>query len=250
MNSLRTFLVGTILLTGISVSHAQSARVFAVMDSIAKADSVLTHEERYSRRMRYFPKTEPQAQPDTLILRPDSVRHHTEIRTNLLYLATATPNLSIDFGFARHWSLSLTAGYNPWKYPKRHRDDDKTVNPKTLHWLVMPELKLWFREHLEGGYLGLHGIYAQYNVGGLSFIPALNNNRYDGYLYGGGLSFGWHWWLGRKHRTGLDLSLGAGYLRLHYDKYRACNCSGLLETVDENYFGPTKAAISFTYLIK
>ena len=82
MNSLRTFLVGTILLTGISVSHAQSARIFAVMDSIAKADSVLTHEERYSRRMRYFPKTEPQ--PDTLTLRPDTVRHHTELRTNLL----------------------------------------------------------------------------------------------------------------------------------------------------------------------
>ena len=248
MNCLRTLLVGFCLLTVLNVSHAQSARIFAVMDFIAKADSTLTYEQRYSRRTCYFPKTQPR--PDTLYLSNDSVRHHVELRTNLLYLATATPNLSVDFGLARRWSLSLTAGYNPFKYPARHREDDKTVNPKTLHWLVMPELKLWFRKHLEGGYVGLHGLYAEYNVGGISFIPALNNNRYDGNLYGGGLSFGWHWWLGRKHRTGLDLSIGAGYLRLHYDKYRACNCSGLLETVSENYFGPTKAAISFTYLIK
>lgn len=213
MKSLRTLLLGLALLTGLTI-QAQSE---VSMESKAQTEAS---------------------------------NHHVELRTNLLYLATTTPNLSVDFGLADKLSLSFTAGYNPFKYPRRNRDDGKTVNPKTLHWLVEPELKYWLSEHLDGGYFGLHGIYAQYNIGGLAFIPALNNNRYEGNLFGGGISFGWHWWIGKKHRTGLDLSLGAGYLRLHYDKYKACNCSGILETVDKNYFGPTKAAVSLTYLIK
>lgn len=182
--------------------------------------------------------------------RSGNVRHHVELRTNMLYLATTTPNISIDFGLADHWSLSLTASYNPFKFPKRNRDDGKIVNPKFMHWLVEPELKLWFDEHLEGWYMGLHGLYSEYNVGGISFISALNEDRYKGNLFGGGLSIGWHTWLGKKHRTGLDFSLGAGYLRLHYDKYKACNCSGVIGTYDRNYIGPTKAAISLTYMIK
>ncbi len=232
MNLLRIALLGITLLTGTTVCQAQ----------YESADTVTAND------FDYFAYVDTLTADSTVII--DKIHYHTELRTNLLYLATATPNISVDFGFAQHWSLSLTAGYNPWKYPKRNRDDNKTVNPKTLHWLVMPELRLWFREHLERGYLGLYGQFAQYNVGGISFIPALNENRYEGRLYGGGVSLGWHWWLGRKHRTGLEASIGIGYLRLHYDKYRACNCSGLLETTDRNYVGPTKVALSLTYKLK
>lgn len=214
MRNLRTLLLGLTLLTGAIVCQAQTE--FS-MDSLIKSNKV---------------------------------RHHVELRTNLLYLATTTPNLSVDFGIAERWSLSLTAGYNPFKFPARNRDDNKVVNPKFMHWLVEPELKYWFDEHLEGWYMGLHGLYSEYNVGGISFISALNENRYKGNLFGGGLSIGWHIWLGKKHRTGLDFSLGAGYLRLHYDKFKACNCSGVLGTYDRNYIGPTKAAVSLTYLIK
>lgn len=206
-------------------------------------DTLVIHDTIY-----YMP--EPLPVPTKKYCPQQPRRLHTTLRTNLLYLLTATPNLSVDFGMARRWSASLTLGYNPFKYPARQRDDNKTVNPKTYHWLVMPELRFWFREHLEGCYLGLYGQYARYDVGGISFIPALNDNRYDGYLYGGGVSVGWHWWLGRKHRTGLEASVGVGYLRLHYDKYRACKCSGLLETVDKNFFGPTKLAVSLVYVIK
>ena len=182
------------------------------------------------------------------LLKDTTVCHHTEIRTNLLYLATTTFNASIDYGLTNQWSLNLTVGYNPFKWPQRHRDDDKVVNPKTLHWLVMPEVKYWFSKHLDGMYVGGHIIYAQYNVGGISFISALNNNRYDGNMFGTGASTGWHKWIGK--RTALDFSFGLGYLRLHYDKYKACKCSGLIGTYNQNYFGPTKMAVSLAYLIK
>ncbi len=182
------------------------------------------------------------------LLKDTTAYHHTELRTNLLYLATATFNASIDYGLTKQWSLSMTVGYNPFKWPQRHRDDDKVVNPKTLHWLLMPEVKYWFTEHLNGLYVGGHAIYAQYNIGGISFIPALNNNRYDGNLFGTGVSVGWHKWIGK--RTALDFSFGLGYLHLHYDKYKACKCSGLLGIYNQNYFGPTKMAVSLAYLIK
>ena len=182
------------------------------------------------------------------LLKDTTVCHHVEVRTNLLYLATTTLNASIDYGLTNQLSVNLTLAYNPFKFPQRHRDDGKVVNPKLMHWLVMPEVKYWFSKHLDGLYVGGHIIYAQYNVGGISFIPALNNNRYDGNMFGTGASVGWHKWIGK--RTALDFSFGLGYMRLHYDKYRACACSGILETVGKNYFGPTKMAVSLAYLIK
>lgn len=181
------------------------------------------------------------------LLNDAAVSHHTELRTNLLYLATTTFNASIGYGLTKQLSLDLTVGYNPFKFPQRHLND-KIVNPKLMHWLVMPEVKYWFSEHLDGMYVGGHALFAQYNIGGISFISALDKNRYDGNMFGGGVSIGWHKWIGK--RTALDFSAGVGYLRLHYDKYKACKCSGILETVGENYFGPTKLAVSLAYLIK
>ena len=36
------------------------------------------------------------------------------IKTNALYWGTATPNLGLEFRLARHWSLDLEAGLNPF----------------------------------------------------------------------------------------------------------------------------------------
>ena len=177
-------------------------------------------------------------------------RHHTELSTNLLYLATATPNLTIDFGFARHWSFSVTGGFNAWKYPSYTNDMNKTVNPKTMHWLVIPELRFWFREHLSGGWIGINGAYADYKIGGIKAIPALKEHRYEGYLWSRGITLGWHWWAGRKHRTGVNAYIGVGFVTLKYDEYNACKCSKSTGTYDRSYIGPSRAGVSLTYVIK
>ena len=45
----------------------------------------------------------------------------------------------------------------------------------------------------------------------------LRDHRYDGYMYGGGISIGHQWILSK--RWGIEGEIGAGYARMHYDEY-------------------------------
>ena len=83
------------------------------------------------------------------------------IKSNLLYDATTTMNLGLEIGLAPKWSLDLSANYNPWKF------NDET---RLRHWGVQPEFRYWFCEKFNGHFLGLHGHYAKYNMGGMSFL--------------------------------------------------------------------------------
>lgn len=171
------------------------------------------------------------------------------LKTNTLYLATTTPNIGIEFYLGQQLSFSLVGGYNPFDFSTEYVGQAKgTAHPKMKHWVVMPELKYWFCKSFERGYLGLHGIYGDYNVGGIKQIPKLEKHRYHGIAYGAGISYGYQWALGG--RWGLEASVGAGYLRLKYDKYNCGACGDLLGKYERDYWGPTKASISFIYFIK
>ena len=37
------------------------------------------------------------------------------LKSNLLYDATATMNLGLEFGLARKWTLDIPVNYHPWK---------------------------------------------------------------------------------------------------------------------------------------
>ena len=78
--------------------------------------------------------------------------------------------------------------YNPWKL-----SDGKRLR----HLGVQPEIRYWFCESFRRMFVGMHGHYADFNVGGWpdwSFISDnMQHTRYQGYLYGGGFSVGYSW---------------------------------------------------------
>lgn len=165
------------------------------------------------------------------------------IKSNLLYDATATINLGLEVGLARKWTLELPVNYHPWKL------SDKT---RFKHWGIQPELRYWFCERFRRTFLGVHGHYADFNVGGWpdwSFISKnMQENRYQGHLYGGGVSIGHSWIL--KKRWSLEASIGVGYAHIVYDKLPCTECGTVIKSSTKNYFGPTKASISLIYVIK
>ena len=99
------------------------------------------------------------------------------LKSNLLYDATTTMNLGLEFGLARKWTLDVPVNYNPWK-PDNGR--------RLRHWGVQPEVRYWFCESFRRTFIGVHGHYADFNVGGFpdwSFISEnMQNSRYQGYL--------------------------------------------------------------------
>lgn len=165
------------------------------------------------------------------------------IKNNLLYDATVTPNLALEMAMSRKMTLEMAAGLNFF---------DFSNNKKIKHFLVQPELRWWTCDVFNGHFFGLHGHGAKFNVGGWDIpvgrLDTFRDNRYQGYLFGGGLSYGYQWLL--RPRWNLEASIGGGYARIHYEKYPCTTCGTKLDEGHTNYFGVTKAAVSLIYIIK
>ena len=160
------------------------------------------------------------------------------VKTNVLYDATTTFNLGAEVAFDKHLSLDISGNYNPWTLP-----DDKSIK----HWLVQPELRYWLCERFNGSFFGLHGHYGEMNVSNLN-IFGMGHDRYDGNVYGAGISYGYQWIISK--RWSMEATIGVGYAHLKYDKYARGDGGEKLGHNNRNYFGPTKVGLSFIYIIK
>lgn len=165
------------------------------------------------------------------------------IKTNLLYLATTTPNIAVEFSVAPKWTIDIVAGLNPWDLNGRKGG--------IRHGLVQPEVRYWFCNRFEKHFIGLHGIYGQYEIADLDLSPFgndLTDKRYNGWAAGVGISYGYHLPMGK--RWGWEFTVGAGYLYLDYKKYNCGECDRYEGKQTKHYFGPTKAGISLIFMIK
>lgn len=176
------------------------------------------------------------------ILSISAYAQHFAIKNNLVYDATLTPNLAVEIGLGKKTTLDILGGYNPFSF---------NDNKKFKHWLVQPEFRYWFCERFNGTYMGVHLHGGGFNVGGIDLpfglFSQLKDHRYEGYFYGGGISIGHQWILSK--RWSLEASIGAGYAHIDYDKYKCEKCGPKLDSSRYNYWGITKAAVSFIYFI-
>ena len=92
------------------------------------------------------------------------------LKSNLLYDATTTMNLGLEIGLVRKWTLDIPVNYNPWKL-----SDGKRLR----HWGIQPEVRYWFCESFRRMFVGMHGHYADFNVGGMKFL-GMSDRRYQG----------------------------------------------------------------------
>ncbi len=163
------------------------------------------------------------------------------IKSNLLYDVTTTFNLGIEFRLSNHLTLELPFNYNPWTF---------SGNRKVKHWLVQPELRYWVNKSFKGSFFGLHIHGAQLNTSKI-----IDSYRYEGWLVGAGISYGYRWNFSRK--WGLEATIGVGYASIDYSKYTAeaatpegCGtCGTKISSDKKSYWGPTKVGISLIYTI-
>ncbi|WP_152564738.1 DUF3575 domain-containing protein [Porphyromonas crevioricanis] len=85
------------------------------------------------------------------------------MRTNMLHLATTTPNLGLEFALGKKISFATSVGYNPFEFNGKHTPDGRRINAKIKHWMVSPELKYWFCSTYQGWYLGTGALHSEYN---------------------------------------------------------------------------------------
>lgn len=192
------------------------------------------------------------------------------IKNNLLYDATASVNLALEFALADNLTVDVSGSYNPWVFPQKtynlRGDLIKEYNGKFKHLMIQPELRWWPCEKFSRHFLGLHAHYAVYNVGGLDFLPdgfgeykrpngasyvyvdGIQNNRFEGWLAGAGVAYGYHLLI--STRFSMEFTLGLGYTFLAYDKYKCGDCGEKLSNSQMHFLGPTKAGLTAIFMIQ
>lgn len=161
------------------------------------------------------------------------------VKTNLLYDLTATLNLGAEVALSPKLTLDISGSYNGWNLLK---------GKQWQHFLVQPEARYWLCDRFNGHFFGLHAAYGSYDVYGIKSPVDLNAN-YQGFLAGGGLSYGYQWILGK--RLNVEATIGVGYFHMKYDTYRNPNEGNekIESGATKPYIGPTKIGVSISYLI-
>lgn len=170
---------------------------------------------------------------------------HVAVKTNLLYDATGSVNLGTEIALAPHWTLDMSSSFNDWKvYNDR----------EWRHFLTQPEARYWLCNNFAGHFFALHAHYGRYNMGniknGIKFLgtnfEALTHNRFDGWLLGGGVGYGYAFVLG-KHFN-LEMELGVGYAYMEYNKYDWDTGVLLGRHDNHHYWGITKLNVGLSYI--
>lgn len=102
-----------------------------------------------------------------------------------------------------------------------------------------------------GHFFGVHVDGAQYNVGGAApffgLPKSVKDARYEGWLAGGGVTYGYQWVLGRHWNA--EAAVSVGYEHLRYKKFESPEeCAPQVGERSHNYWGPTKLSASIILL--
>ncbi|MDR2894276.1 MAG: DUF3575 domain-containing protein [Alistipes sp.] len=162
------------------------------------------------------------------------------IKTNLVADLTASMNLGFEFRTSDKTSLEIVGQWNPFSF--------RGGETEWRHWGFQPEFRYWLKEAFRSHFFGVQAHYAFYNVGGLPngpFTDYMHNNRFQGDLYGAGVTWGHRW--NFSQRWGLETTLGVGYVHKAYDIWECESCGKKLGEGDKNYFGPTEIGVNLIF---
>lgn len=167
------------------------------------------------------------------------------VKTNAVYWAGLTPNIGVELPLSNKLTTDWHFLYNPWTF---------SDNKKMKLMAVQPELRYWFCEKFNGHFLGTHLVGGIYNIGNIDAdfklfgtdFGSLKDYRYEGWMAGIGIGYGYQWLLSRH--WSFEAEIGIGYIYTRADKFRCANCGKKMEDNEpHHYLGPTKAALSIIY---
>ena len=204
------------------------------------------------------------SQPSDINPQPSDIAHHTSdsaqqnsepkpvvaLRTNLLYDAVLVPNIGVEVGLGKGFTLAADwfgtwlfsdknhwywQGYGGYLTARYYFDKDN------------PQYSLTPGQMLSSGHhVGIYGTALTYDVefGGIGYQAAQ-------FGFGGGVEYGYS--LKVAQSLCIDFNLGLGYQGGEYKKYMPTDDGSghyvWMSTHRRHWWGPTKAEISLKWLI-
>lgn len=158
--------------------------------------------------------------------------YHFSVRANLLRWATLTPDLGIEWRINRSMGILVNGSYTSWTWSGNER--------RYGLWEVNPEVRYYIGKE-KRCYVG-----AMYKVGAFNYKFSETGKQGD--LMGGGLVGGYQLKLNRV--LSLDFSLGLGYVRADYEKYKVIDGVRVRDGKEaKNWWGPTQAGVTLVWTI-
>lgn len=161
------------------------------------------------------------------------------LKNNLLMDGMASANLGVEFKVGVRTTLDIPGSLNLWSF---------SDNKRFKHFAVQPEFRWWKCQPFTGHFVGVHAHYASYNVGGIRPFKIIKNNRFEGWLLGAGVSYGYNWLI--APRWSLETTVGMGYAYMSHDKFRCGKCQPAIGHQNKHYFGLTRLGVTLIFLIK
>lgn len=165
------------------------------------------------------------------------------IKNNLIFDATASPNIGVEFRLAKRSSIELWGSWNPFVF-KEHK--------QFRHYLIQPEYRYWTCEAFNGLFFGAHAFAGEFNIGRVKLpfgaLPVLHDRRFEGSVFGGGVSVGYQWVI--SPLINIEVSAGAGLAYINYEQYHGEKCGDFIDSKRLQFLGPTKASVSLVFLIR
>jgi hypothetical protein len=180
----------------------------------------------------------------------DAFAQRVGLKTNLVYLATGTVNLSGEFAVGPRTTIDVVGTCN---IPGLIYFGKQERNRKLWNWTAQPEIRFWQTEAFNRGFVGIHAGGGAFDAGGikvpLGVFPDFSSHRYEGWMVGGGVSYGWQWWV--SPHWNFEATFGFGYLYMEYNRFKTVAGSEIDQpNQPHHYFGPTKVGLTFSYLFR
>ena len=158
------------------------------------------------------------------------------LSTNTLdYAQLGTLNIEAAYGFARHWSVQLGAKYNPFSF------ETARGRFQARQRLVRAGARWWPWHVYSGWWLGARAQWQEYSRGGFSSPVTTEGDR-----FGGGLSAGYAYMLGKHWNLDVGIGAWAGYDR--YVSYSCPDCGSVRANGGKYFFLPDDFILSFAYI--
>ena len=186
------------------------------------------------------------------------------VKTNLLYDATATMNLGVEFGIAPKWTIDIEGNWNPFTWNKGRRWKTAFGQGELRYWTCNRFAGHFFALQLTGGVADVKLQHLGKWFKHYDFIDAnfetFKNHRIRGGFAGAGLGYGYAWAI--AEHWNLEFEIAAGYLYTRssvyepngvaypqeYQRWKLDNMNQIAHHETKHYVGPTKAAISLVYV--
>ena len=167
-----------------------------------------------------------------------------DLRNNLLYDATLTPNLGFDVKVDSLWTIGAVVGVNAW-------DIDKETNKKWRHLMIAPNFRRWLNgTAFQKGYFEGDLLYSHFNVGNtkipFGLYSGVKDRRLQGDLLALGGKYGYSWILARHWRIETEAGVAVGYA--WFKEYECATCGQQLGNGDRIFLLP-QLGINVVYII-